>query len=287
MLIYVLHHLARTLQADYVLARIGRELSHAMTSTWPDGDEADPATAVAWDDIDAGDAIVAPASGYILSIDVERLVQTGANEDLRLRLDRRPGHFVLEGAVLGRCAPAGRWSEDARAAIVDAIVIGSVRTAAQDLAFSIDAIVEIALRALSPGVNDSFTAIVAINHLGAALGHALQRRMPPRGLADDEDTVRLLVCPLDFEGLAASAYKPLRQSLAGNVMVVMRLIEVLGELAELVAEAAEIEALTDHLASMEDLVRRTVPDERDQADLARRVATTRLRLDRARERLAP
>jgi len=278
LLVFFLHHTAQYMQADFVLARVNGELCAAIPRAFPHTDAEDGPERPDWADSDEGDVLKAGSSGYIQAVDIQRLVDLAADNDLRLRLDVRPGHFVIAGGAIGRTLPAGRCRENVSEGISDAIVIGSVRTAAQDLEFSIKAMVEIALRALSPGINDTFTAVAAIDQLGSALALAIASGVSPECFADARGSVRLVRNRVTFESLLDAAYNPIRQNLAGNVTGIIRLTEMLGELAPFARRDAHKEALLRHLDMTASLAKRTVGGERDGADVAARTAFARSRL---------
>ncbi|MDA0219646.1 MAG: DUF2254 domain-containing protein [Proteobacteria bacterium] len=275
LLVFFLHHTAQYMQADYVLARVNAELCAAIPTTFPEAGSPPPPGRPDWAGRDEGDRLMAPGSGYIQAVDYHRLLELAGAHDLRLRLDMRPGHFVLAGGVIGQIAPAGRCTSKVREEIADAIVIGSVRTAAQDLEFSIKAMVEIALRALSPGINDTYTAVAAIDQLGAALASAIVRSEPPGCFADGDGAVRLVCDRVTFESLLDAAYNPIRQNLAGNVTGIIRLVDMLGELAPFAGSPEGRQALLRHLDMTVSLAKRTVGGERDGADVAARASVAR------------
>ncbi len=275
LLIFFLHHTAQYMQADYVLARVNTELCAAIPAAFPPAGSFEEPERPDWADADDGDLLLADASGYLQAVDTSRLVKLACDRDLRLRLDVRPGHYVIKDGPIGQVSPHDRLSEDDAAEIAGALVIGSVRTAAQDIEYSIKAMVEIALRALSPGINDTYTAIAAIDQLGGALADAMKRSTPPHCFADEKGTVRLVRDRVDFEGLLDAAYNPIRQNLAGNVSGIVRLLEVVGELAPFVRDDEHKQALLRHLDMTVSLAKRTVEGERDNADVANRAAAAR------------
>lgn len=275
LLIFFLHHTAQYMQADYVLARVNTELCAAIPAAFPPAGSFEELERPDWAGRDQGDIVTAHASGYLQAVDAERLVKLARREDLRMRLDVRPGHYVIKGGPIGLILPEGSLTEAHASEIADAIVIGSVRTAAQDVEFSIKAMVEIALRALSPGINDTYTAIAAIDQLGGALADAMKRSAPPHCFADEDGTVRLVRDRVDFEGLLDAAYNPIRQNLAGNVSGIVRLLEVMGELAPFVRNDAHKHALLRHLDMTVSLAKRSVLGERDSADVVARAGEAR------------
>ena len=128
---------------------------------------------------DSGGTVPAPASGYLQFIQHETLIALAAKKGAVIRLLHRPGHFVVQGHPLARVWPPGAADAVSEALRV-AHVTGSSRTLAQDLAFAIDQLVEIAIRALSPAVNDTFTALTCIDWLGESLCKVTTRWRPLR-----------------------------------------------------------------------------------------------------------
>lgn len=275
LLVYFLHHTARYMQADYVLARVNGELCHAIAMAFPETDAEDGSTRPAWTENEDGAVLRAHSSGYIQSVDTQSLVELASSNDLRLRLDVRPGHFVIKGAAIGRFWPAAPAGSKMLTKIADAIVTGAARTPAQDLEFSIKAMVEIALRALSSGINDTFTAVAAIDQLASSLAVAMCRGEPRCNFADENGTVRLVRDRTTFKSLIDAAYNPLRQNLEGNVTGLIRLVEVLGELATFVRREDHRQILLRHLDMAELLGKRSVADGHDGDDFAARVSSTR------------
>ena len=124
-----------------------------------------------------------------------------------IRLLHRPGHFVVRGHPLATVWPAGAADGVSRALRV-AHITGSNRTLAQDWAFAVDQLVEIALRALSPAVNDTFTALTCIDWLGESLCKVTTaRRRPRRVYRDSRGYVRVITAPVPYERLIERSFE--------------------------------------------------------------------------------
>lgn len=156
----------------------------------------------------------------------------------------RPGDFVFPGSVVGQVAPAER-REEAQAALASAMSFGSTRSAKQEPEFLVRQLVEIALRALSPGINDPFTAIGVLDRLAAALC-LLAGRVLPTGRADRDGRLRLCRPVTDYPGLVDATFHMLRQAAASQPSVIIRLLEVLGEVAAVERDADRRAALRRH-----------------------------------------
>ena len=233
-LIYFIHHIAVTIQADTVVASVGREFAeavdrlfpsttapseHPLQSELPPGFESESAP------------VAAETSGYIQVIDLDTLVGLASRRDLFIKLERRPGDFLIEGVRIARVWPRQRLSEDDRKLVRKACFVGPQRTQEQDVEFPVNQLVEIAVRALSPGINDPFTAVTCIDSLGAGLCRLASREFPPLVLADAEGKPRLLVDRSSFAGVADAAFDQIRQYGRESVAVTIRLLETIGEIA--------------------------------------------------------
>ena len=127
--------------------------------------------------------------------------------------------------------PAERCDEDAAKALRGAFAVGSRRTALQDLRFLIDELVEIAARALSPGVNDPFTANSCLDWLGAAMADLARRDLPSRLRADEDETLRVIAHPMTFAGFIDRAFGALAQYASADMIAGKRFLDALGDVA--------------------------------------------------------
>ena len=173
--------------------------------------------------IDAA-TVPAPSSGYLQFVGYERLVDIAAQNDAVIELLYRPGHFLVAGLPLARVWPMGAVADVARA-LEQAHVTGAYRTLTQDLAFAIDQLVEIAIRALSPAVNDTFTAITCIDWLGSGLCKISVEWNPSRLHRDAEGRIRLISAEVSYERLVERAFDKIRQAGRGMPAVMIRQLD--------------------------------------------------------------
>lgn len=160
-LIYFIHHAATSIQADTIIAQIGRELDNAITRLFPEKtwrleleQELRIEEDVPPDFAENARAVPAAKSGYVQAIDYDGLVETATEKEVILRLEHRPGDFVTQGSKLVLACPAERVDDPSIETINEAIILGTQRQRLQDVEFAINQLVEIAVRALSPGIND-------------------------------------------------------------------------------------------------------------------------------------
>lgn len=266
-LIYFIHHVSVSIQADEVVARIGAELDEIMNRLFPEqlGDDMDEQA----DAMDRGDdaqprIIHSDIDGYLQIVDVETLIGVAQETDTVLVLLRRPGHYIVQGMPLLHVFPMERAPGDVQQRLKSAFVLGNQRTAAQDVEFGILQLVEIATRALSPGINDPFTAIACIDRLGAAFYRLAQRRFPGPNRYDDAQQLRFIAPPYTFASLADTAFNPLRNYARSSVEVTIRLLESIALIASVVTRPADRDALAKHAGMIARGAAEALPEEADR-----------------------
>ncbi len=231
-LIFFLHHAATSIQAENVIAGVSRELHQALDRLFPSrlgkgppGPE--PTGKLPEGFADRAVPIPAASSDYIQAVDVERLMRLAVEHDLVLELIRRPGQFVTRGSPLARGRPAERLTDDIIDALRGAFYLGSRRTLFQDVEFAIDQLVEVALRALSPGINDPFTALTCVDRLGAALAELSEKEIPSPYRHDESGQLRVVATGVTVGGIVDAALHQIRQAARGNAAVTLRLLETI------------------------------------------------------------
>lgn len=248
MLIYFIHHLAMTIQAPNVLAMVARELHDVIRRSLPDlidephktvphNAQADDGSAEI-DPLSSEDALWndaatfnAPQSGYMQAVDLDSMMTTAIRYDLQLKLLCRPGDFVAEDESLISLLPPQALNDKLCRMLKRDIYIGRHRTATQDLEFVLQELVEVALRAISPSINDPITAINAVDYLGDALRRITIRHMPPRALKDTDGRLRIVIDRTEFDGLCDIAFNQIRQHSSRYPDVLIRVLENLTRVA--------------------------------------------------------
>ncbi|SEJ86725.1 Uncharacterized membrane protein [Sphingomonas sp. OV641] len=281
-LIFFIHHVPSRIHINSVIERIGDRLLAEIDNRFPvfvgrpldesaDDDripdafrlDASPAA------IERRGPVRAKDNGYIQLIDEETLLDTARANDLILRLQYQPGDFTHRGSVLVEAWPAEALDEDATAALRTAFAIGSRRTALQDLRFLIDELVEIAARALSPGVNDPFTANSCLDWLGAALADLARRDLPSRLRADEDGVLRIIAHPMTFAGFVERGFGALAQYASADKIAGQHFLAALGDVA-LSCEAPErIATLVLQAKQFRDLAERALSGASREAVLTR------------------
>jgi uncharacterized membrane protein len=150
---------------------------------------------------------------------------------------------VVERQPLVVVWPADRCGDDLDRKLTAAFVLGNQRTAAQDVQFPIQQLVEIAIRALSPGINDPFTAVACMDRLASALCRLAGRAPPPAGIFDTAGRLRVVTNSADFANIADTAFAELRQYARSSAMIATHLLETIAVVAHATADEAGRAAL--------------------------------------------
>ena len=262
-LIFFIHHMASSLQAATIVGNAATETEAAIARLFPDelGEQASAAEAqhlLRQADQLTWQPVLSTATGYVQSIDEDGLLDLARTRQGVVRLEHGIGGFVARGAVLVSVASYEGGAVARPAELTNQVnalfSLGGQRTIEQDAGFGLRQIVDIALKALSPGINDTTTAIICVDHLGALLAQLASRRLPG-SLRTDENRGRVVAVRPSFGQFVASAFDQIRSSADGNVGVYLRLLtalatvgqrtqvperrSVLRQQAELVAEAAQ------------------------------------------------
>jgi uncharacterized membrane protein len=277
-LIFFIHHVAKMIQLPEVIASIARDLSQAIVA---EVDASERRSTTAEEEIglsltelltrmqESGAAVAAPRSGYLQFVGYDDLVDIALDADAVIQLLFRPGHFLVEGLPL-----ATVWPPDAAGVVVQALernhVTGPQRTLTQDLSFAIDQLVEIAIRALSPAVNDTFSAMSCIDWLGDALCRISARWQPSAVHRDHTGTVRVIAAELHYDRIVGRAFDKIRQAGRGMPAVMIRQLDALVKIAEYTTSEEQRKVLLEQAEMIVRSCAESVPEPSDRADVVRR-----------------
>jgi uncharacterized membrane protein len=230
-LIYFIHHISNAISVNQIVDRIARETESVIDELMPE--RRPPLRPAETPGAFSGELdVILPSrqSGYIRFVDIKRLRMLAKSSGVAVRLERRVGHFVPEGVPLMRLTRGDKTTEERRDAFLSAIDIGPTRTLQQDVEFGVVQIVDIALRAISPAVNDPTTAISCVDQLGCILIRWMTR-VPPRSFYYDPPHVLRLAIPwIGFEGLLDLAFEQIRHYAVGDAAVSLRLMRALQDM---------------------------------------------------------
>ena len=254
MLVFFIHHTAVSIQADSVIADVNGALQSQLNTFFPDQYVETEHLPDAPSDSELGDpfegadnAIYTKQSGYLQAVDIESLITFITDQDIALKLTVKPGDFLIKHSLIGLCLAKDEQKEDFKNAISDPVnnclLMGEKNTASQDPEFAVRQLVEVAVRALSPGINDPFTAISCIDRLGDHIAFLIDRQFPSDQHFDEEGRLRLQTKPYTFEGIVEASFNQIRQHGRADVSVTIRLLETLSCLAAQVRNTEQADAI--------------------------------------------
>lgn len=245
-LLYFIHHISQAIGVNYIVDRIARETEAIINETMPR-----PRRRARMDDggtpiMDSRQApLVSETSGYVRYIDTRRMVSLAKSYGLSIQVLRRVGHFVPAGVPLLTVSKGDKLSDERIAELRSVFDLGPTRTLEQDIEFGVLQIVDIALKAISPAVNDPSTAITCIDQLTRVLIHFVSREPPDSVYFDPPGVVRVSIPWLGFDRMAISAFEQIRMYATGDVAVSLRLLRALTDIATTIPEASERKALAE------------------------------------------
>lgn len=276
LLIIFIHQIAVSIQADKVVSDISDFIAGQVKNLFPEkmGDELKEE-----DFTEALAGITAypykvyiksPKSGYIQYIGSESLIAHITKHNALLELFHRPGSFIVKGRELGVIYSYAPFEEPAIKHLIKQFVVGKTKTAHQDLEFSIHQMVEIAARALSPGVNDPYTAISCIDNLTSTMCYLAEAKFPSKYRFDKDDHLRIVTDSLDFEGVLDAAFNQIRQFSKDSPAVIIRLMEALTTIHKFTNKADHQKAVLKHAEMVLRLGKENISEKNDLDDLIQR-----------------
>lgn len=236
LLIFFVHHVAVLIQAPHIVSAVARDLDESISRLFPDrigesgAKDGETLVVVAREQRNQlGDdftEVSSTSEGYLQAIDDHGLLHFAKKRHLVIELLKRPGHYMCRGDDLGRiwgCEKDAR--DEATVRLNEFFIVGMRRTPRQDVECAIDELVEVAVRSLSPGINDPFTAINCIDHLRSTLGRLAERKIPDELRCDNEGQLRVIARSVTFPDVLAAAFNQIRQYGGHSPAVMIRLLE--------------------------------------------------------------
>ena len=258
-LIFFIHHVATSIQASYIVAQIAAETRAAADALFPDAAASDDDEPPAVVPSGPWCLILAAESGYIQLVDEEALLEFAAEREAVVRMERGVGEFIVAGTSF--CSVSGKEAEraDFAHAVRTFFTISRTRTIEQDVMFGVRQIVDVALRALSPALNDPTTATLCVDYLTTVLHDLVHRRMGPRHHVT-EGRLRLVARHPEFAEVLALAYGEIRASAGSQVRVLQRILRGLESLADIITDPRRRRALCEEVNALNELLCRDTCD---------------------------
>jgi len=230
-LLFFIHHISRAISVNHIVDKIAAETVAMMDEMMPWPHRPDRLQDTGIVNLNWETAVDSDVSGYIRFIDRKRLVALAKAYRVKIQVLRRVGHFVPAGIPLLIVTKGDRLTDEASSGLRGAFDFGPTRTLQQDVEFGVLQIVDIALKAISPAVNDPTTAISCVDQLSRILIRFASREPPEPALYDPPGTLRAIIPWIGFERLLEAAFEQIRLYAKSDVAVSLRLLRALGDIA--------------------------------------------------------
>jgi uncharacterized membrane protein len=248
LLLFFIHHISQAISVNHIVDRIAVETEAMIDEImpWPhrlnhhlkDAEPLRPNPSEV--------AVLSHDSGYIRFVDTRRLVALAKHYHVTIRVLRRVGHFVPAGIPLMMVSKGNRLPPEGTAELLAAFDLGPTRTLQQDVEFGVLQIVDVALKAISPAVNDPTTAINCIDQLSRILIRFASREPPEELLYDPPGIVRASIGWIHFERLLDAAFEQIRMYSKTDVAVSLRLLRAFGDIAATTPDPEFRRILVEH-----------------------------------------
>jgi len=274
--IYFIHNVSTSIHADNVVFAISKDLNRAIdrmvarVSHRQQGTHTSPEEAVPAHNRETSQVILCATDGYLQAIDFSCLVTLAQAQDITIKVLHRPGDFVMKKHSIVTLWPAKELTEAVQQKVNQAFIVGAQRTEEQDLEYAIHQMVELALRALSPGINDPFTAISCIDWLGAAINRLAEQGLPKSYYYDDRDDLRVIADVPEMAGVFDAAFSQIRQHGSNNMAIILRLLETFRAIALGTDHQEAHQAIRRHADMVYGVSLTTVTAESDKKDVEKR-----------------
>jgi uncharacterized membrane protein len=272
-LLYFVHNMALSIQPNSIVQRIALETEVVIDTLFdpdPDPDPAHPAGDSALAEGD-GSTLSCFSSGYIQYLDLRVLAAAAEAHDVCFRMTRAIGQFVPKGGAVALVHPASRASAACQRAALRAFHVAAVRTMESDVEFGVLQIVDIALKAVSPAVNDPTTAIACVDYLSHILTMAATKRPPATRVYDEVGVLRIVLKRTSFPRLLDMAFDQLAHYAKTDMAVCLRMLRALRDVADVARDPTHLQAIHVRAKGVYDLCSKNFSLE-ERAELSERMA---------------
>ena len=253
-LILLVQHISTMLQAPNIAAAAGVELRDVVLAEVPenitrsddckDGLKNIPASLAEED----GYLVRGTQAGSIQYIDPQYLLTLARENNLVICLLRKPGDIVWRDERIALVWPANLVDKEVDNQIRNAFRIGTGRTPTQDVAYAVNQLVEMAVRAMSPAINDPFTAMTCLDYIGEGLALFIKQGERSSCYYDQDNQLRLILEPVTFPNLLDGAFDMLRHASCDNATVLLHILHVIEAIGKEVRSVAAHEELLRHVS---------------------------------------
>lgn len=283
MLVFYIQHISNSIRIDTIMQRVEGRTLLALDDLHPRAVSSSTRTPAAPDPPSNALILTAARSGYVQDYYTEVLLERTAAHKAAASLDHPIGHHVVQGRPVARVwglDEAGPFETDVWANV--GIVIKSERVIERDIAFGIRQLVDIAIKAIGPSINDPYTATQAVQHLSVILVELVDRDLSDRVLTDSEGIARVLIPVSDFDAYLELVCSHVRQEAAGRPRVMVALLRLLEDVAATTQVPAHMRAISRQIELVLMDAQREISQEADLEELRRVAARASAAVDESR-----
>ena len=276
LLIFFIHNTAMSIQANTVISDISESLFKNLKTLFPEleEDNLDEEKEHDEDLLKRGfkekQSLSASKSGYLQYISFESLIGLAVELNILIELYFRPGDYLVKDVELGTVYSQDNFEKEKIYRLQTQFIVDKNRSQQQDAEHSIHQMVEIAARALSPGINDPYTAITCIDNLTATMCYLTTTKFPSKYLEDKDGKLRIIARPLTYEGMLDAAFNQIRQYAKGNPAVIIRLMESLITINKFTKRKKHKKAIEKHAMMVLNVGNKSFDEPNDLNDLKER-----------------
>lgn len=268
-LIFFIHHIAVSIQASSIISSIAEESKKTIDHLYPElfdkqkREREKPAASIDRNWF----SVLSSKSGFIQDVDKDKLLSLAKDWKAVVKMEHGVGEFVVENAPLLSIAFEKKIDEEKIKSLLSAIIIGRYRTPEQDIAFGIRQLVDIALKALSPGINDTTTAVMCINYLTVILSSLIARNIPSI-YCFDKKRLCLILKSYHFEDFISLAFDQIQSNATNNATVILTMLDAIETIASQTEDERRLQALFAQLQKIEQLPQKNleIPYDRQSVD---------------------
>lgn len=279
-LIFFIHHIASSIQACNIIASVAAETLVAVDRLFPEKPGKGPTDDTEdQSQLDLSErnwqAVPVKGNGYIQSLDDATLLRVAKEQKTIARMERGIGEFVVQGTPLVSLAQDEPLGDDIIADLQNAYDVERHRTVERDSGFGIRQLVDIALRSLSTGINDTTTAVMCVDYLTAILSKLATREIPLSHRYDDGE-LRVIVIGPTFASLVAESFDQIRGSAEGNFSILLRMLGALQTIGSLTDNTDRRRILGEQICCIAEVGARSIPSKHDRARFYERLSAVRV-----------
>jgi uncharacterized membrane protein len=269
-----IHHISEAIQAYHIIDRVGLTTRKSIESLYPQHHHTALSEEQVGGLVDEHDMaeVRARTGGYIQAADTDFLMHLSERHDLLIVMHKGVGRFVVSDETLALVGPAARVTPSLERSVRSAFALGKHRTILQDPQYGLLLLSDIAIKAMSPAINDPNTAVMSLNEISSVLRALAGRDLPRHILCGANGAARVVSLGPNFESMASQAFDQIRRYGMSDATVAAKMLDVIAEVAERTGLESQRAALTEHVIAIREDADRKLLSMRDRAYLNERLA---------------